>query len=41
MAAITGSLLDVQAVPTDLTNGGASFHDWLAPAGVNGPARPP
>lgn len=41
MAAITGSLIDVQAAPTDLGNGGASFQNWLAPAGVNGPAQPP
>ena len=41
MAGITGSLIDVQAAPTDLTGGGASFQDWLAPAGVNGPAQPP
>ncbi len=41
MAAVTGSLIDVQAAPTDLTAGGGSFQDWLAPAGVNGPAQPP
>ncbi len=41
MSAITGSLIDVQAAPTDLAGGGASFQDWLAPAGVNGPAQPP
>ena len=41
MAGVTGALLDVQAAPTDLTNGGASFKDWLAQAGVNGPAQPP
>jgi hypothetical protein len=41
MVGITGSLLDVQAAPTDLTEGGASFQNWLAPAGVNGPAQPP
>jgi hypothetical protein len=41
MAAITGSLIDVQAAPTDLAWGGTSFQDWLAPAGVNGPAQPP
>ncbi len=41
MAKVTGSLIDVQAAPTDLTRGGSSFQDWLAPAGVNGPAQPP
>jgi hypothetical protein len=41
MAAITGSLIDVEAAPADLYNGGGSFQDWLAPAGVNGPAQPP
>ena len=41
MAAITGSLIDVQAAPTDLSGGGTSFRNWLAPAGVNGPAQPP
>jgi hypothetical protein len=41
MAGVTGSLIDVQAAPTDLTNNGAAFQDWLAPAGVNGPAQPP
>ena len=48
MSAITGALLDVQAAPTDLAGGGASFQDWLAPrrersraasAGISG--RPP
>jgi hypothetical protein len=41
MSAITGSLIDVRAAPTDLSAGGTSFQDWLAPAGVNGPAQPP
>jgi hypothetical protein len=41
MAAVTGSLIDVEAAPTDLSSGGASFQDWLAPAGVNAPAQPP
>ncbi len=41
MSAITGSLIDVQAAPTDLADSGLSFQDWLAPAGVNGPAQPP
>jgi hypothetical protein len=41
MSSITGSLIDEQAAPTDLTDGGASFQDRLAPAGVNGPAQPP
>jgi hypothetical protein len=44
MAAVTGSLIDVQAAPTDLSpspSGGSLFQDWLAPAGVNGPAQPP
>jgi hypothetical protein len=41
MVGVTGSLIDVQAAPTDLTNNGAAFQDWLAPAGVNGPAQPP
>jgi hypothetical protein len=41
MASTTGSLIDVEAAPTDLTNGGSSFQEWLAPAGVNGPAQPP
>ena len=41
MAAITGSLIDVQAAPTDLSSGGSAFQEWLAPAGVNGPAQPP
>jgi hypothetical protein len=41
MAAVTVSLIDVQAGPTDLSGGGGSFQDWLAPAGVNGPAQPP
>jgi hypothetical protein len=41
MVGVTGSLIDVKAAPTDLTGGGAAFQDWLAPAGVNGPAQPP
>lgn len=41
MAGITGSLIDVQAAPADLSSGGASFQDWLVPVGVNGPAQPP
>jgi hypothetical protein len=41
MAGVTGSLIDVEAAPTDLTGGGASFQDWLAPAGTSGPAQPP
>jgi hypothetical protein len=41
MVGVTGSLIDVEAAPTDLSNSGASFQDWLAPAGVNGPAQPP
>jgi hypothetical protein len=47
MAAITGSLIDVEAAPADLYNSGGSlrnvtdFQTWLAPAGVNGPAQPP
>ena len=32
MAAITGTLVDVQAAPTDLSIGGASFQESLAPA---------
>lgn len=40
MAGITGSLLDVEAAPSDLRNGGASFQTWLAPAGTSGPAQP-
>jgi hypothetical protein len=39
MAAITGSLIDVRAAPTDLSGGGTSFQDRLAPAAVNGPAH--
>jgi hypothetical protein len=41
MAANTGSQIDVQAAPTNLSDGGGSFQDWLAPAGVNSPAPPP
>lgn len=44
MTAHTGSLIDVQAAPTDLSpspNGGSLFQDWLAPAGVSGAAQPP
>jgi hypothetical protein len=41
MAGITGSLIDVEAAPTDLHNDGASFQTWLAPAGTSGPAQPP
>jgi hypothetical protein len=41
MAAITGSQIDVQAAPTDLTGGGTSFQESLAPAGTPGPAQPP
>jgi hypothetical protein len=40
MAGITGSLIDVEAAPTDLSSGGASFQTWLAPAGTSGPAQP-
>ena len=40
MAGITGSLIDVEAAPTDLYSGGASFQTWLAPAGTSGPAQP-
>ena len=44
MAGITGSLIDVEAAPTDLysTYGlyGSSFQTWLAPAGTSGPAQP-
>lgn len=41
MVGITGSLIDVEAAPTDLYNSGASFQTWLAPAGTSGPAQPP
>jgi hypothetical protein len=41
MVGISGSLSDVEAAPTDLSRGGASFQEWLAPAGVSGPAQPP
>jgi hypothetical protein len=41
MAGITGSLIDVEAAPADLTSAGASFQDWLAPAGVTSPLRSP
>jgi hypothetical protein len=40
MAGITGSLIDVEAAPADLSGGGASFQTWLAPAGTSGPAQP-
>ena len=40
MVGNTGSLIDVEAAPTDLYNGGASFQTWLAPAGTSGPAQP-
>ena len=40
MAGITGSLTDVEAAPSDLSGGGASFQTWLAPAGTSGPAQP-